>query len=175
MASKAVGIFLGQCVPSVKANASKIRIKRMVLDTNLLMVITSNLRIWPDLLKMYLFQYFKKDEFVFAHDPEKLCKTGDIVLIKELPQKLTKLITFSVENVVYPLGDITDPITGKKCVVGKYREDIEEANRLYGKSESGFDYTNAPPRGSQEGKRDFTHGETYIKYHEDGKDQPFAV
>lgn len=43
MASKALGIFLGQCVPSVKANASKIRIKRMVLDTNLLMVITPKL------------------------------------------------------------------------------------------------------------------------------------
>lgn len=124
---------------------------------------------------MFLLQYFKEDEFVFAHDPEKICKTGDIVLIKELPQKLTRLITFSVENVVYPLGDITDPISGKKCVVGKFREDIDAANRLYGKSESGFDYTKAPPRGRLEGKRDFTHGETYIKYHDDGKDQPFAV
>lgn len=32
-------ILLGQCVPSVKQNASKIRIRKMDLDQNLLMVI----------------------------------------------------------------------------------------------------------------------------------------
>ncbi|XP_035906804.1 28S ribosomal protein S17, mitochondrial [Anopheles stephensi] len=155
MASRAA-MLLGQVIPCVKANASKIRVRRMELDTNLNM-------------------YFKKDEFYFAYDPDKRCKTGDIVLIKELPEKLTRLISHSVEEIVYPLGDITDPITGKKVVVGKYREDIEEANRLFGKSKDAFDYNSAPPRGRLEGTRDFTHGETYIKYHEDGKDQPFAV
>ena len=121
------------------------------------------------------FQYFKKDEFYFVQDPSKKCKTGDIVLIKELPQKLTRLITHSIEEIVYPLGDVTDPITGKKVTVGKYREDIEEANQLFGKSSGAFDYEKAPPRGRLEGSRDFSHQETYIKYHEDGKDQPFAV
>uniref|UniRef100_A0A182PHD1 28S ribosomal protein S17, mitochondrial n=1 Tax=Anopheles epiroticus TaxID=199890 RepID=A0A182PHD1_9DIPT len=155
MASRAA-MLLGQVIPCVKVNASKIRVRRMELDTNLNM-------------------YFKKDEFYFAYDPDKRCKTGDIVLIKELPERLTRLISHSIEEIVYPLGDITDPITGKKVVVGKYREDIEEANRLFGKSQDAFDYSKAPPRGRLEGTRDFTHGETYIKYHEDGKDQPFAV
>ncbi|XP_017469426.1 PREDICTED: 28S ribosomal protein S17, mitochondrial [Rhagoletis zephyria] len=149
-------ILLGQCMPCIKKNASKIRIRRMEFDKNLNM-------------------YFKKDEFFFAHDPEKVCKTGDVVLISELPQRLTRLISHKVEKVVYPLGDITDPLSGKKVVVGKYRDEIEEANRLYGKSEKAFDYEKAPPRGRLEGTRDFTHGETYIKYHEDGKEQPFAV
>lgn len=31
-------ILLGQCVPSVKQNASKIRVRKMDLDQNLLMV-----------------------------------------------------------------------------------------------------------------------------------------
>lgn len=53
---------------------------------------------------------------MYAHDPEKLCKSGDIILIEELPHKLTTLITHKVNKVVYPLGDITDPITGKKVV-----------------------------------------------------------
>lgn len=97
------------------------------------------------------------------------------MLIRELPQRLTRLISHAVEKIVYPLGDITDPITGKKVVVGKYRDEIEEANRLYGKSEKAFDYEKAPKRGRLEGTRDYTHGETYIKYHEDGKDNPFAV
>ncbi|XP_055918013.1 28S ribosomal protein S17, mitochondrial [Eupeodes corollae] len=149
-------ILLGQCVPCVKKTASKIRVRRMELDTNLNM-------------------YFKKDEFYFAHDPQKLCKTGDIVLIQKLPQKLTRLITHKVEEVVYPMGDITDPLTGKKVVVGKYRDQIEEANKLFGKSQKAFDYNKAPPRGRLEGTKDFTDRETYIKYHEDGKDQPYAV
>lgn len=120
-------------------------------------------------------QYFKKDSYIFAHDPEKLCKTGDIVLVRELPQKMTNLITHAVERIVHPLGDITDPITGKQVVVGKYREDVEADMALYGKSEKAFDYSKAPARGRLEGTKDFTHGETYIKYHDDGKEQPFAV
>lgn len=31
-------LLLGQCVPSVKQNAAKIRVKRLELDENLLMV-----------------------------------------------------------------------------------------------------------------------------------------
>lgn len=50
----------------------------------------------------------------YAHDPEKECKSGDVVLIQELPEKLTTLITHRVLKVVYTLGDITDPITNKK-------------------------------------------------------------
>jgi len=122
-----------------------------------------------------LLMYFKKDSYIFAHDPNKLCKSGDVVLVKELPQKLTRQITHSVERVVFNYGDVVDPITGKNVVVGKYREQIDAANETFGKSDSAFDYDKAPPRGRLEGTRDFTHQETYIKWQEDGKDQPFAV
>jgi len=166
---------MGQCMPCIKQNASKIRIRRMELDKNLNMVIETYKSSHQKIHLFFFFQYFKKDEFYFAHDPQKVCKTGDVVLIRELPERLTRLITHNVEKVVYPLGDITDPLTGKKVVVGKYREDIEMANQLFGKAEKAFDYEKAPPRGRLEGTKDFTHGETYIKYHEDGKDQPFAV
>lgn len=111
---------------------------------------------------------------MFAHDPEKICKTGDIVLVRELPEKLTTLITHKVEKVVYQLGDIVDPITGKLVVVGKYRDQIEEANRLFGKLDTGFDYKKAPPRGRLEGNRDLTDKETYRKYHDDGNEDPYA-
>lgn len=78
-------------------------------------------------------------------------------------------------EIVYPLGDITDPLTGKKCVVGKFRDDIEEVNKIYGKLENSFDYDKAPQRGWQEDKKDFTHAEVYKKYHEFPHDQPYAV
>lgn len=127
------------------------------------------------LIFICILKYFNKDQFLFAHDPDKTCKTGDMVLIKELPQRLTRLLTHEVVKVVHPLGDVIDPITGKAVVGDKYRDQIKEINEIYGKSEKGFDYEKAPPRGRLEGKRDFTHGRTYIKYNEDGTEQPFAV
>lgn len=88
-AKKALTILLGQCVPSVKSQASKIRIRRMELDENLLMVRRTFgfliLRSHCFESKFYFchrFKYFRKDSYVFAHDPNKLCKSGDIVLGK---------------------------------------------------------------------------------------------
>lgn len=70
---------------------------------------------------MFLFQYFNKTVTLLAHDPKELCKPGDIVLIQELPKKLTPEIAHTVLDVIFPLGDVTDPITGKKVVAGLYR------------------------------------------------------
>lgn len=66
-------------------------------------------------------QYFREFDFVFAHDPNKLCKVGDTVLVKPLVERLTRLITHEVLEVIYPLGDIVDPVTGKKVVMSRYR------------------------------------------------------
>ncbi|XP_012277662.1 28S ribosomal protein S17, mitochondrial [Orussus abietinus] len=148
---------LGQCMPCGKPDAVKIRIRQSELDQNLLM-------------------YFDKDEFVYAHDPLRLCKTGDTVLIQSLPQKLTRLITHKVVEVVYPLGDVTDPITNKKVVRQFDRDSIKKYRDLHGENPTAFDYEKAPPRGHLEDKRDFTHQESYVKYHEDPNDpQPYAI
>lgn len=169
-------ILLAQCVPSLKHNASRFKVKRLELDQNLLMVspkirftnTRSNLTAFP--------QYFSNFEFLYAHDPERKCKTGDIVLIEQLPQKMSRLITHKVKEIIYPMGDITDPITGKKVIWTKYRDEIEAVNDVYGKLPSAFDYDSAPQRGWQEDKKDFTHVETYVKYHVfDDDDQPYAV
>jgi len=50
-----------------------------------------------------------------------MCRPGDIVLIKSLAEKLTPLINHEVLKVVYPLGDVVDPITQKKVVGPDYR------------------------------------------------------
>lgn len=58
----------------------------------------------------------------------------------------------------------------------KTREDIEEEMQLFGKEDSAFDYSKAPPRGKLENIRDFTHKKTYLKYYEDPDDpQPDSV
>uniref|UniRef100_A0A023F7Z1 Putative mitochondrial ribosomal protein s17 n=1 Tax=Triatoma infestans TaxID=30076 RepID=A0A023F7Z1_TRIIF len=156
MSTRALSLLLGKCVPSLKPNASKFCVSTMELDPNLLM-------------------YFRKMSYVYALDPEKKCKTGDIVLIEELPQKITKLITHQVKEIVFPLGDIVDPLTGKKVVVADFREDIEEKKKLYGENSNAFKYEKAPPRGWQEGVKDFTDKDTYYKYHEDNTEQPYAL
>ncbi|XP_008549939.1 28S ribosomal protein S17, mitochondrial [Microplitis demolitor] len=154
---KVLRYILGTCMPSIKENAVKIRIKRLGLDKNLLM-------------------YFNEYEFVHAYDPYNLCKTGDTVLIQNLPQKMTRLITHKVIEVIYPLGDMTDPITGRKIVAGKYRDQVQQEIELYGKLDSNFKYEEAPPRGSMEAIRDFSHKESYIKYYDDPNDpQHYAV
>lgn len=40
---------------------------------------------------------------------------------REMAEKKTKLITHSVEKMLYKLGDLTDPISGKKIVQSRYR------------------------------------------------------
>ncbi|XP_017883354.1 28S ribosomal protein S17, mitochondrial [Ceratina calcarata] len=149
---KAFTYLLGVCVPSPKQNAAKIRIRSLELDEHISM-------------------YFRKYDFVFAADPEKLCKTGDTVLIKTLPEKLTRHITHKIVEVIYPLGDMTDPVTGKKIVAGRYRDHIREDAMRFGELESMYKYEEAPPRGKTENKRDFTSKETYVKYQE-GPDDP---
>lgn len=118
-------------------------------------------------------QYFEENDHVFAYDPEKKVKTGDIVLVRQLPEKKTTLITHSVEKIIYKLGDVIDPVTNKPVVVDTYRDVIEEKNKLYGKVDTAFDYAKAPPRGRLEGTRDFTDKPTYTKYHA-GIEDPYA-
>ncbi|CAK9830839.1 28S ribosomal protein S17, mitochondrial [Anthophora retusa] len=148
--------LLGVCVPSFKRNATKIRISRMDFDEHLL-------------------TYFTKYEFVYAADPEKRCKTGDTVLIQNLPEKLTRIITHKVVDVVFPLGDIVDPVSGKMIVAGKYRETIHEDAKLYGELDSMYRYDEVPQRGSMENKRDFSSRKIYVKYDKNLNSDPYAV
>lgn len=43
------------------------------------------------------------------------------MLLKKLPERMTTLITHKVDKVVYPLGDVTDPVTGKKVAFTHYQ------------------------------------------------------
>ncbi|XP_060536569.1 small ribosomal subunit protein uS17m [Cylas formicarius] len=149
-------MILGQCVPSMKQGVSRFKVRRLELDKNLNM-------------------YFPKIEPVFALDPDNMCKSGDIALLEILPDTTSLTITHKVKEILYAFGDVTDPITNKKVVAGKYRDHLAAVSKVYGANKNAFDYDKAPARGWQEEKKDYTHVETYIKYHEDGKDQPYAV
>lgn len=97
-------------------------------------------------------------------------------MLEQLQEKKTRLITHGVKEIVYPLGDVTDPLTQKKVIVGKFRDHVETVNEVYGKYDTAFDYEKAPSRGWLEDKKDFTHVEVYRKYHETEDDkQPYSV
>nr|CAG4646662.1 EOG090X0GMQ [Macrothrix elegans] len=147
---------LARCIPTDVKNTSKFKVKFLEFDPHLNF-------------------HFAKHETVYAYDPNTLCKPGDIALLEKLPAKSTKHITHQVNRVVYTFGDITDPITGKKVVVGKYRDEVEEKDNLYGKNPEGFDYTKAPERGWQKDVRDFTYRDSYRKYHMFQEEDPYAV
>jgi small subunit ribosomal protein S17 len=57
------------------------------------------------------------------------------------------------------------------------REDIDFISEQYGKNKKGFDYNKAPERGWQEDKKDFSHKQSYRRFHVRDKDdkQPYAV
>lgn len=149
--------MMGICMPSIKSNAVKVRIPNYEFDD-------------------YLLMYLKKNDFIYATDPENKAQVGDTVLIRNLEKPLTRLITHKIIDVVYSLGDITDPITGKKVVCSQYRHDMQAIIEQYGKLDSAFDYSKAPPRGAVANTRDFTYEETYEKYNEyPDKPQPYAI
>ncbi|EEB15641.1 mitochondrial 28S ribosomal protein S17, putative [Pediculus humanus corporis] len=152
-------LLLGICLPSLKHNASRINVTKLELDEKLLMVI-------------YL-------RFFFV-DQSKICKTGDVVLVKELTKKLSNLMTHEVIKVIYPLGDVVDPVTGKRVVGYHYRDENEKYNAVFGKAPNAFDYNKAKKRGWQEGKKDFSHRQVYLKYNEfekgdENEEQPFSI
>ncbi|OXU20166.1 hypothetical protein TSAR_004698 [Trichomalopsis sarcophagae] len=156
-AAQTVKYFMGKCMPSVKTNATRVQIPVFEYDD-------------------YLHMHFRKYQYIFAHDPNRLCKTGDMVLVQSLPEKMTKHITHKVIEVIMPLGDVTDPVTGKKVAASVYRENIKKVNEFYGESKTAFKYDKNYKRGSLEDKRDFTHKPAYKKYYEDPNEpQPYAV
>lgn len=178
---------MGRCIPCTKQNAALIQIKQLQMDPRLKMVCGClSFRISSIICRFYswklvwffacLFiqnQFFEEKTTVYAYDPEKKVKSGDIVLVRELDEKKTTLITHAVEKIVYKLGDIVDPVTNKPVVGDEYRDIINERNELYGKVENAFDYEKAPARGRLEGTRDFTDKPTYTKYYADC-DDPYA-
>ncbi|XP_033625893.1 28S ribosomal protein S17, mitochondrial-like [Asterias rubens] len=99
-------ILLGQVIGTKMRKTAKVRVERLVLDE-------------------YVMQYYPKRMTVFAHDAQQQAKEGDIVLVKKLPIPRSKNVKYDMEQIIYSLGNVTDPITGKKCDAFSYWEDSE--------------------------------------------------
>ena len=73
---------------------------------------------------------------------EKWCKTGDMVIISQLQasEKTAQDVSHKVQELVFKLGDIKDPISGEMVVGPDYRGEMEQVARLYGNREDNFNY-----------------------------------
>ncbi|KAL5021142.1 hypothetical protein ScPMuIL_000297 [Solemya velum] len=85
----------------------KVRTLRMVLDK-------------------YLKKYFNKKKDYWVCDKKVTSNVGDIVLIKELTERLTPEVKHEVHEMVFELGKVVDPVTGRRC---RGRDFIDEAAR----------------------------------------------
>jgi len=151
-------VLLGQVIPSTLRHAVKVQVPYFEFDKSMK-------------------AFFKKTETFLAEDNGKLCKTGDMVIIGQLGigEKKVKDVTHKVQDMVFKLGDIKDPISGEMVVGPDYREEMKEIARLYGDKKENFKYEEAPERGRLEGTRDFTDKPTYVRWHEFETTDPYSV
>ncbi|ELT96882.1 hypothetical protein CAPTEDRAFT_40056, partial [Capitella teleta] len=66
-------------------------------------------------LDPYLNMYFNKAKDFWCQDPSKQSKMHDIVLIKPLEEPMTATVHHYIHEPVFPLGNIRDPVTGRRC------------------------------------------------------------
>ena len=148
-------ILLGQVVPSNLKQAIKVRVPHYEWNA-------------------YFKAYFKNETDFVVHDPSKECQTGDTVIIKTLEKQWKKDITHQVQERLYKLGDMQDPVSGQMVVTNRYRERQKEMAKIYGENEDGFDYDKAPARGVQAGIRDFSDKPTYRRWHKFDEVDPYS-
>ncbi|KAM6462488.1 protein NipSnap homolog 2-like isoform 3-T3 [Liasis olivaceus] len=86
--------IIGKVIGTKMRKTAKVRVTRLVLDP-------------------YLLKFYNKRKTYFAHDPQQQCIEGDIVLLKALPERRSKHVKHELVEIVYKVGKVIDPLTGK--------------------------------------------------------------
>ncbi|CAM4670826.1 hypothetical protein PO909_008396 [Leuciscus waleckii] len=100
--------IIGQVIGTKMKKTAKVRVTRLVLDP-------------------YLLKYYNKRKTYFAHDALEQCTVGDVVLLKALPEKRSKHVKHELSEVVYKVGQVVDPLTGKRVAGKQYLEPLTES------------------------------------------------
>ncbi|XP_054907433.1 28S ribosomal protein S17, mitochondrial [Poeciliopsis prolifica] len=85
---------IGKVIGTKMRKTAKVRVTRLVLDP-------------------YLLKFYNKRKTYFAHDALEQCTVGDIILIKALPVARSKHVKHELSEIVYKVGRVVDPLTGK--------------------------------------------------------------
>ncbi|KAL6046546.1 hypothetical protein STEG23_018206 [Scotinomys teguina] len=94
---------VGKVIGTAMVKTAKVRATRLVLDP-------------------YLLKYFNKRKTYFAHDALQQCCVGDIVLLRALPVARSKHVKHELAEIIFKVGRVIDPITGKPCAGTTYLE-----------------------------------------------------
>lgn len=119
MATKVAGVhakwIVGKVIGTKMPKTAKVRVTRLVLDP-------------------YLLKFYNKRKTYFAHDALQQCNVGDVVLLKALPERRSKHVKHELAEIVYKVGNVIDPVTGKACAGSRYLESLVDSDSsLYDK------------------------------------------
>lgn len=81
----------------------------------------------PVLYAFFVYKYYNKRKTYFAHDTLEQCTIGDVVLLKALPEKRSKHVNHELAEIVYKVGQVVDPLTGKRVAGTQYLEPLTES------------------------------------------------
>nr|XP_020491251.1 28S ribosomal protein S17, mitochondrial [Labrus bergylta] len=99
--------IIGKVVGTKMQKTAKVRVTRLVLDP-------------------YLLKYYNKRKTYFAHDALQQSTIGDIVLLKALPEGRSKHVKHELVDIVYKVGRVVDPLTGKKVAGTEFLEPLTD-------------------------------------------------
>ncbi|XP_035034457.1 28S ribosomal protein S17, mitochondrial [Hippoglossus stenolepis] len=99
--------IIGRVIGTKMAKTAKVRVTRLVLDP-------------------YLLKYYNKRKTYFAHDALRQCTVGDIVLLKALPEARSKHVKHELAEIVYKVGRVVDPLTGKSVAGDEFLEPLTD-------------------------------------------------
>ncbi|KAK2882056.1 hypothetical protein Q8A73_022566 [Channa argus] len=87
---------------------------------------TAKVRVTRLVLDPYLLKYYNKRKTYFAHDPLQQCTVGDITLLKALPVPRSKHVKHELVEIVYKVGRVVDPLTGKRVAGTEFEEPLTD-------------------------------------------------
>ncbi|XP_018547302.1 28S ribosomal protein S17, mitochondrial [Lates calcarifer] len=99
--------IIGKVIGTKMFKTAKVRVTRLVLDP-------------------YLLKYYNKRKTYFAHDALQQCTVGDIVLLKALPEPRSKHVKHELAEIVYKVGRVVDPLTGKSVAGTEFMEPLTD-------------------------------------------------
>ncbi|XP_015251486.1 PREDICTED: 28S ribosomal protein S17, mitochondrial isoform X2 [Cyprinodon variegatus] len=99
--------IIGKVIGTKMEKTAKVRVTRLVLDP-------------------YLLKYYNKRKTYFAHDALQQCTVGDIVLLKALPEARSKHVKHELSEIVYKVGRVVDPLTGKSVAGTEFVEPLSD-------------------------------------------------
>ncbi|XP_029375750.1 small ribosomal subunit protein uS17m [Echeneis naucrates] len=99
--------IIGRVIGTKMYKTAKVRVTRLVLDP-------------------YLLKYYNKRKTYFAHDALQQCTVGDTVLLKALPEPRSKHVKHELAEIVYKVGRVVDPLTGKSVAGTEFVEPLTD-------------------------------------------------